>query len=195
MLFVCTGNVCRSPFAEILTRHVLIGRLGGRGAAAFGIASAGVRAVVGAPMHPQSRAELAPWGLDVSVAGRFVARQLEPGHVAESDLILGATRRHRTAVIQQNPVALQRVFSIREFARLTAHVDPTALSGSPVERARMLVGLARAQRGLVPPDNPEDDDVADPMGRSAEAHHEAAQAIRAAVHSIIDAIAPRRARW
>jgi protein-tyrosine phosphatase len=63
-LYVCTGNICRSPFAEILTRHVLVDRLGGTAAAAFHIASAGVRAVAGAPMHPATREELRPWGLE-----------------------------------------------------------------------------------------------------------------------------------
>jgi Low molecular weight phosphotyrosine protein phosphatase len=58
LLFVCTGNICRSPFAEILTRHLLRGRLGGRAAAAFDVSSAGVAAVVGSAMHPDSRAEL-----------------------------------------------------------------------------------------------------------------------------------------
>src|SRR4051812_32932148 len=54
LLFVCTGNICRSPFAEILTRHLLVGRLGGRVAGRFEISSAGVQAVVGSPMHPDS---------------------------------------------------------------------------------------------------------------------------------------------
>src|SRR6185437_3085008 len=77
LLFVCTGNICRSPFAEILTRHLLRGRLGGRAAAAFDVSSAGVAAVVGSAMHPDSRAELAPWGLDGAPADGFVARQLQ----------------------------------------------------------------------------------------------------------------------
>jgi protein-tyrosine phosphatase len=60
ILFVCTGNVCRSPFAEIYTRHLLIGRLGGRGARAYPVASAGVGALHGSGMHPDSRAQLLP---------------------------------------------------------------------------------------------------------------------------------------
>ena len=43
ILIVCTGNICRSPAAEILTRHLLIGRLGGRAASSFRVSSAGVR--------------------------------------------------------------------------------------------------------------------------------------------------------
>jgi len=189
LLYVCTGNICRSPFAEIITRHVLIGRLGGRAASRFHIASAGVRAVVGSGMHPDSRAELEPWNLHTAVAERFRARQLRSAMVAESDLVLGATPRHRSAVVERLPAALPITFSLREFARLAEAVDPDALPDTPVERAQALVELARAQRGLVPP--PEDgDDIPDPIGRPQEAHHAAATLIRDAVQRITEVMLP-----
>jgi protein-tyrosine phosphatase len=55
LLFVCTGDIFRSPYAEIFTRHLLVGRLGGRAAAAFVVSSAGVQAVARSGMHPMSR--------------------------------------------------------------------------------------------------------------------------------------------
>ena len=128
---MCTGNICRSPFAEIITRHVLIGRLGGREASAFQVSSAGVRAVVGSGMHPDSRAELAPWNLDTTAAEQFTARQLRSAMVAECDLVLGATPRHRSAVVERLPAALPITFSLREFARLAEAVDPAALPDVP----------------------------------------------------------------
>ena len=150
LLFVCTGNICRSPFAEILTRHLLRGRLGGRAAQAFEISSAGVQAVVGSAMHPDSRAELEPWNLHGSHADGFVARQLRSAMIERSDLVLGATPRHRSAVVARCPAALPITFSLREFARLAAAVDPGQLPAHPVARAHALVELARLQRGLVP---------------------------------------------
>src|SRR6266540_634052 len=45
ILFVCTGNLCRSVIAERLTRHGLAARLGA-GAAAFRVASAGTRGLI-----------------------------------------------------------------------------------------------------------------------------------------------------
>ncbi len=164
LLFVCTGNICRSPFAEILTRHLLIGRLGGREAAAFEVGSAGVQAVVDGGMHPDSRDELSPWGLDRAVAGRFAARQLRSVMVEDADLILGATPRHRSSVVERNPAGLPKTFSLREFARLARAVDAAALPEHPVRRAHALVDLARRQRGLLPPVEPDDDKVPDPMG-------------------------------
>ena len=191
LLFVCTGNICRSPFAEILTRHLLRGRLGGRAAAAFDVSSAGVAAVVGSAMHPDSRAELAPWGLDGAPADGFVARQLQSSMIEQSHLVLGATSRHRSAVVEQCPAALPITFGLREFARLAAAVDPAELPAHPVARAHALVELSRLRRGLVPPD-PEGDDVPDPIGGSRAAHHRAARLIHAAVAEVIDIVATAR---
>jgi len=189
LLFVCTGNICRSPFAEILTRHLLRGRLGGRLAQAFDISSAGVQAVVGSAMHPDSRAELAPWNLDGAQADTFAARQLRSSMIERSHLVLGATPRHRSAVVAQCPAALPITFGIREFARLTAAVDPAQLPSHPVGRAHALVELAGRQRGLVPAD-PGADDVPDPMGQPRSAHHHAARLIDVAVTAVVDLVAP-----
>ena len=53
------------------------------GAAAFEVSSAGVHAVVGSAMHPDSRAELAPWDLDGPLAADFVARQLKSSMIEQ----------------------------------------------------------------------------------------------------------------
>ena len=191
LLFVCTGNICRSPFAEILTRHLLIGRLGGRGAAAFDVSSAGVQGVVGSAMHPWTRAELGPWGLDrADATEHFRARQLQASMAAEAHLVLGATVRHRSAVIEHEPSALATSFSLREFARLAAEVDQDVLPTEPVPRAHALVEQVRRRRGLSPPTRPDADRIPDPMGHSQQAHHEAALLIEDAVTMIVDTVAP-----
>jgi protein-tyrosine phosphatase len=190
LLFVCTGNICRSPFAEILTRHLLVGRLGGRAAGRFQVASAGVRALVGASMHPDTRAQLVPWGLHGAAADAFEARQLRPAMADEAHLVLGASPEHRSAVVGNAPAALPTAFSLREFARLTDAVDGNDLPSDPVARAHALVEEARMNRGLLPPTAPADDRIPDPMGREPDAHKMAAALIDAAVRTIIDVIAP-----
>jgi protein-tyrosine phosphatase len=92
-------------------------------------------------------------------------------------------------VIEQCPPALPITFAIREFARLAAAVDPRELPAHPVARAHALVDLARLRRGLVPPD-PEGDDVPDPIGGPAAAHHRAAQLIQVAVTGLVNVVAP-----
>jgi hypothetical protein len=66
------------------------------------------------------------------------------------------------------------------------------LPEEPVRRAHALVELARGQRGLHPPVDPDDDRVPDPMGGTGEDHHRAAVLIREAVSDIVDIVAPAR---
>lgn len=187
VLFVCTGNVCRSPFAQLLTAHLLSERLGVE-AHRFELASAGVRAMAGYPMNPESRREL-PWGLDGADAGRFAARQLAPEMIDEAHLVLTATPEQRVAVLELAPTALDRTFTLREFARLAAAVDGRDLPVEAVDRAHALVGRARALRGAVRPEDPADDAVVDPIGRRAKVHREAAEQITDATRAIVELIA------
>jgi protein-tyrosine phosphatase len=189
LLFVCTGNICRSPVAEILTRHMLIGALGGRSASAFRICSAGVQAVVGAPVHPRMLTELAPLGLDRE-GERFTARQFVPELVESTDLVLGAGPSHRSTIVERAPAALPITFGLREFARLAASVDASALPGAPVARAHALVERARDRRGLVPPVSPEDNLIPDPINGPQTAHHTAVELISAAITTIVKIVIP-----
>ena len=191
ILFVCTGNICRSPFAEILTRHLLIGRLGGHGAARFEVSSAGVRAVVGAGMDPGSRAELAPWKLDGAAADPFRARLLRTSMIEDADLVLGAGIEHRSAVVERVPAALATAFGLRELARLVAGIDAASMPADPVDRARELVTRARLRRGSAAPVGRDEDSIPDPMGLGPRAHHASAELIGTAVRVIVDGIAPR----
>jgi protein-tyrosine phosphatase len=71
VLFVCLGNICRSPMAEGLLRHRL-----GAAAAAWDIDSAGTSAEhEGEGAHPQTAALLARLGASFSHASRQVVRE------------------------------------------------------------------------------------------------------------------------
>ena len=190
LLFVCTGNICRSPFAEILTRHLLRGRLGGRAAAAFDVSSAGVAAVVGSAMHPDPRAELAPWGLDGAIADDFVARQLQSSMIEQSHLVLGVTSRHRSAVVEQCRPRCP-LFGLREFARLAAEVDGRA-AGDPVARAHAPWSTWCAPPRPGPADPPGRRPGARPDGWRPGGAPRGGDVIQDAVTAIVDVIAPRR---
>lgn len=84
ILFVCLGNICRSPLAEGAFRAVAEER----GLAdALEIDSAGVGAWhVGAPPDPRSVATARRHGIDISTQS---ARQIAPGDFARFDLLLG----------------------------------------------------------------------------------------------------------
>ncbi len=187
LLFVCTGNVCRSPTAELLARHLLVGRLGGRSAARFRIGSAGIRAVTGAPVHPASRAQLAPWGLDGVHSEHFVARQLDRNSIAGVHLVLGASPRHRSAVLEEFPELLGATFSLLEFARLVSNSTPSRLPIDPVRRAHAVVEQAWSARGAVPPG---DDRIPDPIGGVEHDFQRATRLTFEALSTIMDRLAP-----
>jgi protein-tyrosine phosphatase len=169
VLFVCIGNVCRSPLGQ----HLLAARLP---AERFEVSSAGVGALVGEPMNAEAAIHLESHGL---TADGFAARQLTPGIVENSDLVLTATRAIRSRVLEDSPRALRRTFTVLEFAALLDLVP----SGAPAD----IVAAAAEQRSRAVLD---DYDIPDPYGRGDSAHLLAAETMFAAVERIAKGLAP-----
>lgn len=185
VLVVCTGNVCRSPLTERLLRVRLADRLGERGDRVE-VGSAGVRALAGSGMTPEALAELRGLG---GAADDFVSRQLTSDLLQDADLVLGATRQHRSQVVSLAPRVLRCTFTLRELHRLLDGADLAELPADPAERVRALVAVARGRRGFVPPADEGDDDVVDPYGRSAQTYAATTAQIVPAVELLVDAIA------
>ena len=178
VLHVCTGNICRSPMAEHLTRSMLE-QGWPEHAHRFVVESAGTWGHSGSPMEPHAATTLAKRGIDGSA---FRARELVAEHVAGADLVLAASREHRAAAVVLHPRAAARTFTVKELARLLGGVDPATLpAGDPVERARALVRTAASRRGLVPPARPSDDDLADPYHAPEQAFAVCADELTAAL--------------
>ena len=185
VLLVCTGNICRSALAERLSRAFLNEALGEH-AGEVRLVSAGVGAVVGSGMHPDSALVLRGLGGDPD---DFRARQLVDDMAIDADLTLTMTRAHRREVLKVAPRALSRTFTLREAADLLQLVgDDVDLPGENLaERARALVramGMARSQRQS----DSEDDDILDPIGRPLEVHQEVGEAVAAALIVVLGRI-------
>jgi len=171
VLTVCTGNVCRSPAAA-----AWVVALADRSVAA---ASAGVAAVVGAPVS-EPMADLMR-GAGLRVAG-FSAHQLTPRMIEHSDLVLTMTAQHRAWVVGRVPAAVRRTFTLLELARVARLVDVDS-SAPTAERLRHLVDAVptvRAQFG-----SEDDTDVPDPYGLGADAYDLAFGLIEGAVRDIL----------
>ena len=186
VLHVCTGNICRSPMAEALMREGLRARLGEQADRVL-VESAGTWGHSGSPMEPFALSTLAGHGVDGSA---FRARELVAEHVAAADLVLTATRDHRAAAVVREPRAAARAFTLREFARLCAAVDPASLPDADVVvRGRALVKAAAGTRGLVPPASPRDDDLADPYHAPETAFQACAALVVQALRGPLDLLA------
>jgi protein-tyrosine phosphatase len=168
VLVVCTGNVCRSPFIQLVLQRELDARRP-EGEPGITVSSAGTGALAGQGMDARAAAQAAALGLDHS---GFLARQLTPAMVAEADLVLTATRRHRGDVATLHPRALRYVFTLRDFADLaSAHLDLGELEAAPPQsRARLqsVVRAVAARRGVEPPLEASHADVVDPFRREDE---------------------------
>lgn len=159
VLFVSTGNVCRSPLAERIAEHDLDVALGDA-AGAFRMSSAGTWGHDGASMEPHARQVLAERGIRHTA---FVARELLPEHLAVADLVLTGSAEQRHQVTLLDPHAVGRAFTLREFARLAAGLDTSDLPDAAPARARALAARIAARREHVA-SLPVDDDIADPYG-------------------------------
>jgi protein-tyrosine-phosphatase len=191
ILLVCTGNICRSALAERLGRAYLTATLGDGATAAIRIVSAGTGAVVDSAMHPDSARVLRGYGAE---PGDFRARQLVEGIVAEADLTLTMTRRHRHEVLRLAPRALARTYTLREAHHLLGLLDEDWRPHGDrlYDRAGSLVkalAAARSRRSMDGVDKDDgDDDVPDPISGPLEAHVEAGNLVAAALLPVLDRI-------
>src|SRR5580692_5668082 len=106
ILFVCTGNVCRSPMAEGIFRHVMKGRRD------INVMSAGIGAMDGQPPSPYAVQAVRELGIDIS---RQRSRQLTPELVQQADYIFGMTHSHVDTIFLLYPKAAEKTFLLREF--------------------------------------------------------------------------------
>jgi len=186
VLTVCTGNICRSPFAEVILQD----ELGARGVR---VASAGVRALIDDPMTPEAQQLARQYGVPEELISGHRARWLNESHLVEPDLILAMTREHRRAVVELAPAQVRRTFTVRELARLAQQVPDEearriadAAGREPAERlAALLTHLTGVRGELDPPAEPGEDDVVDPYRRSWAVYEQMAAEMMPALGEVV----------
>ena len=87
ILFICHGNICRSPMAEFIFRDMVDKR--GLGAQFFIASAATSREEIGNPVYPPAKRKLKEHGIDP--AGK-TARQMTAGDYRDFDYLLAAER-------------------------------------------------------------------------------------------------------
>lgn len=178
ILFVCTGNICRSPYAERRLRQLLP-------RAGVPVESAGTGAVVGSDIEDDTRERLRRLGADVT---GFRARQVSPQLLDDAGLVLTMTRAHRGQVARLRPQAMRRIYALGDFADLCAESRAwrSILPSRPwLEQVETEAGAAR---GTVVPRDADDIDVVDPFRQSAGVHEQAFARIEEQLAVVVTAL-------
>ena len=115
ILFVCTGNICRSPMAEGLFRHLV------RNRDDFQISSAGVGAIHGQAPSMHAIEVLRPFDIDIS---RYRSQPLTESLVSKATFIFVMTRGHLEAIQMMFPGAAEKTFLLCEFHEELARTSP-----------------------------------------------------------------------
>ena len=182
---VCTGNICRSPYAQLLLAHRLVEIRPG----AFEVSSLGTSALIDQGVDPGSARLLEAAG--IAYHG-FLARQISEQLLADIDLVLPLTVEHRRLVLSYAPQLLKRTFTLKEMARLIASADSRrpwserlADAMTPQERWSTITAEIVRERGMTRVEDGADD-VADPYRRGDAAFDTMGQEIAAAVATIVE---------
>ena len=137
LLFVCTGNICRSPVAEFVVRSELA-----KAGLDIAVASAGTGPWhVGKPADPRTLSSAAAHGYDLSA---HRARRVQAGDFASHDLLLAMDRQNLEALQASCPHEYAaRVMLFLPFAGIvTAEEVPDPYYGGPDDFERV-IELAR----------------------------------------------------
>jgi sulfate adenylyltransferase len=170
VLFVCTANICRSPFMELTARALA-------GDARVSFASAGTHGFDASPMDDALVRVLAE-GVDAS---EFRSRPLTRELLEDADLVLTAEAAHRSFILDDHPGLFRKVFTLGQAAEAVARLEP-GLTPSEV------VARLGAARGSADPAL----DVPDPYRRGPEAAAAAAERITALLRALLPALTGTR---
>lgn len=106
VLFVCTGNTCRSPMAEAILTH-----MSKQKQFPLEVRSAGIYAAPGVDISPQAKEVLALEGIETE----HRAQRLDQTLLEWADVILTMTRSHKNAILLESPISDKKVYTLTEY--------------------------------------------------------------------------------
>ena len=110
IMFVCTGNTCRSAMAEGLFKKML----SDAGIEGINVYSAGLYASTG-EYSPDEAVKVMKEDYDVNIL-QHQSKNLKDTNVPKMDLILCATNAQKTTIEYRYPEIDHRIFTIKEYA-------------------------------------------------------------------------------
>ena len=110
IMFICTGNTCRSAMADGLAKKVIKEKN-----LDIEIFSAGTYAMSGEHASYNSVAIMKEYDVDIVT---HKATSIEESNIQEMDLILCATKNHKAELNVRYPELKEKIFTLKEYAKM-----------------------------------------------------------------------------
>ncbi|MDQ3941029.1 MAG: hypothetical protein M3238_06755 [Actinomycetota bacterium] len=172
--FVCTGNLCRSPMAEVILRH----SLATRGCDDVIVTSSGTWAYHGRPATPEAVATVAAKGIDL---GAHRSRPTEIAELQGSDLVIAMTSVHVRELLSLYPEVDDKLLLMKELREIVPAAVPAA-AGPEQRLGALLDGERPARRRSL--------DVDDPMGMPFKIYERCAAELQAGIDTLVTTLCP-----
>jgi protein-tyrosine phosphatase len=131
LIFVCTGNTCRSPMAEVIFRNL-------DQESDILVLSRGLVVLFGEPVNPKTEVVLNKHDLEIK---NHISEGLKDSDIDDRTLILTMTNAHKIRLLETYPNA-KNVYTIKEYAGESGDVvDP--YGGTLVDYEECYIELAR----------------------------------------------------
>jgi sulfate adenylyltransferase len=165
VLFVCTANICRSPYLELRARQLLGPDSG------VEVSSAGTRGFDASPVSDTMAAEFARHGTETS---EFRSRIATGALIDGADLVLTAEATHRAQLLEDRPGAFRKIFTLGQFVA-------SAMAADPALRGRELITSLATRRVPASADH----DIDDPYRRGPQEAARAAATMEAMLEVLV----------